>query len=104
MLAPFRGAVKSRQSIDSAAGSGGASSEGERHVVMVLPSSTELFYFYGQTLEQCAKLFTGKPLFDLATLHKKWLGIYAGWRLSYSMRSLFLTLEHVNRGCALCRN
>lgn len=79
MLAPFRGAVKSRQSIDSAAGSGGASSEGERHVVMVLPSSTELFYFYGQTLEQCAKLFTGKPLFDLATLHKKWLGIYAGW-------------------------
>ncbi|KAG8929172.1 Vacuolar protein sorting-associated protein 53 [Tulasnella sp. 417] len=77
MLAPFRGATRSRQSIDSATGSGGTSSEGERHAVMVLPSSTELFYFYGQTLEQCAKLFTGKPLFDLANLHKKWLGIYA---------------------------
>ncbi|KIO30677.1 hypothetical protein M407DRAFT_14266 [Tulasnella calospora MUT 4182] len=77
MLAPFRGASKSRQSIDSAAGSGGASNEGERQAVMVLPSSTELFYFYGQTLEQCAKLFTGKPLFDLANLHKKWLAIYA---------------------------
>ncbi|KAJ7495902.1 Vps53-like protein [Mycena galericulata] len=44
---------------------------------IVLPSSTELFYFYGQSLEQCAKLSTGKPLFDLATLHKKWLRIYA---------------------------
>jgi hypothetical protein len=46
--------------------------------IVVLPSSTELFYFYGQSLEQCAKLSTGKPLFDLATLHKKWLRIYAG--------------------------
>ncbi|KAJ7647012.1 Vps53-like protein [Roridomyces roridus] len=45
--------------------------------IAVLPSSTELFYFYGQSLEQCAKLSTGKPLFDLATLHKKWLRIYA---------------------------
>ncbi|KAJ7747224.1 Vps53-like protein [Mycena metata] len=44
---------------------------------IVLPSSTELFYFYGQSLEQCAKLSTGKPLFDLATVHKKWLRIYA---------------------------
>lgn len=76
MLAPFRGAAKSRQSIDSASGSGGASSEGERQAV--LPSSTELFYFYGQTLEQCAKLFNGKPLFDMANLQKKWLAIYAG--------------------------
>ncbi|KAJ7045845.1 Vps53-like protein [Mycena alexandri] len=44
---------------------------------IVLPSSTELFYFYGQSLEQCAKLSTGKPLFDLAAVHKKWLRIYA---------------------------
>ncbi|KAJ3505368.1 hypothetical protein NLJ89_g7457 [Agrocybe chaxingu] len=43
----------------------------------VLPSSTDLFYFYGQSLEQCAKLSTGQPLFDLCTLHKKWLRIYA---------------------------
>jgi hypothetical protein len=46
--------------------------------VAVLPSSTELFYFYGQSLEQCAKLSTGQPLFDLTALHKKWLRIYAG--------------------------
>jgi len=44
----------------------------------VLPSSTDLFYFYGQSLEQCAKLSTGQALFDLCTLHKKWLRIYAG--------------------------
>ena len=44
----------------------------------VLPSSTDLFYFYGQILEQCAKLSTGQPLFDLSTLFKKWLRIYAG--------------------------
>ncbi|KIY53086.1 hypothetical protein FISHEDRAFT_33844 [Fistulina hepatica ATCC 64428] len=43
----------------------------------VLPSSTELFYFYGQSLDQCAKFTTGKPLYDLAMLHKKWLKIYA---------------------------
>ncbi|KAK0462599.1 Vps53-like protein [Desarmillaria tabescens] len=43
----------------------------------VLPSSTELFYFYGQSLEQCAKLSAGQPLFDLCSLHKKWLKIYA---------------------------
>jgi hypothetical protein len=46
--------------------------------VTVLPSSTELFYFYGQNLEQCAKLSTGKALFDLCAVHKKWLRIYAG--------------------------
>ncbi|KAF8893571.1 Vps53-like protein [Infundibulicybe gibba] len=44
---------------------------------IVLPSSTELFYFYAQSLEQCAKLSTGKPLFDLCQVHKKWLRIYA---------------------------
>ncbi|KAF7321815.1 hypothetical protein MKEN_00703400 [Mycena kentingensis (nom. inval.)] len=49
----------------------------ERAPIVVLPSSTELFYFYGQSLEQCAKLSTGKPLFDLCTLHRKWLRIYA---------------------------
>ena len=43
----------------------------------VLPSSTELFYFYAQTLDQCASLSTGQPLYDLANLHKKWLRIYA---------------------------
>ncbi|KAG6853779.1 hypothetical protein C0991_001490 [Blastosporella zonata] len=44
---------------------------------LVLSSSTDLFYFYAQSLEQCAKLSTGQALFDLCTLHKKWLRIYA---------------------------
>lgn len=45
---------------------------------LILPSSTDLFYFYAQSLEQCAKLSTGQALFDLCSLHKKWLRIYAG--------------------------
>lgn len=50
---------------------------GESSPMTVLPSSTELFYFYAQTLDQCASLSTGQPLYDLANLHKKWLRIYA---------------------------
>src|SRR5882762_3887201 len=60
--------------------------------VPVLPSSTELFYFYGQNLDQCAKLSTGKPLFNLCKVHKKWLKIYAGMSflvLSLCVCSLF---------------
>ena len=49
----------------------------ESSPMTVLPSSTELFYFYAQTLDQCASLSTGQPLYDLANLHKKWLRIYA---------------------------
>ncbi|KAK1230251.1 Vacuolar protein sorting-associated protein 53 [Marasmius sp. AFHP31] len=52
----------------------------------VLPSSTELFYFYGQNLEQCAKLSTGQPLFDLSNVHRKWLKIYAEEVLANSMK------------------
>ncbi|KAI3609669.1 garp complex subunit [Moniliophthora roreri] len=52
----------------------------------VLPSSTELFYFYGQSLEQCAKLSTGQPLFDLCNVHKKWLKIYAEDVLAASLK------------------
>lgn len=54
--------------------------------VPVLPSSMELFYFYGQSLDQCAKLSTGKPLFDLCRVHKKWLKVYAG---QYVVRLIF---------------
>ena len=50
----------------------------QAHRASVFPSSTELFYFYAQILEQCANLFTGQPLYDLAQLQKKWLKIYAG--------------------------
>lgn len=49
----------------------------EASPMTVLPSSTELFYFYGQSLEQCSKLSTGQALFNLSSLHKKWLRIYA---------------------------
>ncbi|KAJ6500190.1 Vps53-like protein [Mycena vitilis] len=78
MLAPHRkgrGAKTPRPSLDVEHDI--PSDEDNKASPVVLPSSTELFYFYGQSLEQCAKLSTGKPLFDLATLHKKWLRIYA---------------------------
>ncbi|GAA5969374.1 hypothetical protein JCM8115_003118 [Rhodotorula mucilaginosa] len=43
----------------------------------VLPSSTELFYFYREALERCAKLSTRQPLLDLCTVYRKWLKTYA---------------------------
>ncbi|TDL24222.1 hypothetical protein BD410DRAFT_786323 [Rickenella mellea] len=74
MLSPHRG-HKSKPSLEIAQD---VSKDGESaSVVTVLPSSTELFYFYGQNLEQCAKLSRGKSLYDLCILHKKWLKIYA---------------------------
>ncbi|KAJ7497608.1 Vps53-like protein [Mycena latifolia] len=79
MLAPHRkgrGIRSPRPSLE-VEGDMPSDSDNKDSPIVVLPSSTELFYFYGQSLEQCAKLSTGKPLFDLATLHKKWLRIYA---------------------------
>ncbi|KAJ7772691.1 Vps53-like protein [Mycena maculata] len=79
MLAPHRkghGVRSARPSLE-VDGDLPGDSDSKNSPIVVLPSSTELFYFYGQSLEQCAKLSTGKPLFDLATLHKKWLRIYA---------------------------
>ena len=73
MLSKYRGA-KSRTSLEAPATSG---DDGEPRA-SVLPSSTELFYFYAQNLEQGASLFTGQPLYDLCQLQKKWLRIYAG--------------------------
>ncbi|OSX65954.1 hypothetical protein POSPLADRAFT_1177410 [Postia placenta MAD-698-R-SB12] len=75
MLAQHRG-YKSRSSLEAAAPT--ASSDETAPPVFVLPSSTELFYYYKQTLDQCASLFTGQPLYELSVLHKKWLKIYAG--------------------------
>jgi len=43
----------------------------------VLPSSTELFYFYREALERCAKLSTRQPLLDLCKVYRKWLKTYA---------------------------
>lgn len=56
---------------------------------MVHPSSTELFYFIGHNLEQCANLGgtgAGKALFDLLAVHKKWLKVYAEDVLLASMK------------------
>ncbi|RUP48667.1 hypothetical protein BC936DRAFT_144204 [Jimgerdemannia flammicorona] len=44
---------------------------------VVLSSSTDLFYFYRETLVQCAKLSTGKPFLDLCQLFGKYLVVYA---------------------------
>lgn len=83
MLAPHRknGSKQSRPSLEASTEDRGADNDSPSAVV--LPSSTELFYFYGQSLEQCAKLSTGQALFDLCTLHKKWLRVYAGTCFSY---------------------
>jgi hypothetical protein len=75
MISAYRGA-KSRPSLESKPLS--HTGDNSEPPASVLPSSTELFYFYGQNLEQCAKLSNKGPLFDLSTLHKKWLRIYAG--------------------------
>ena len=72
MLSKYRG-TKSRSSLEAR-----TSEDDSEPRATVLPSSTELFYFYAQILEQCASLFTGQPLYDLCNLQKKWLRIYAG--------------------------
>ncbi|KAL1705298.1 Vps53-like protein [Schizophyllum commune] len=88
LLAPHRssvkGASKARPSLDVPAE--GDADEGATPMT-VLPSSTELFHAYAGSLEQCAKLSTGKPLFDLAGLHKKWLKIYAEDVLAPSLKT-----------------
>jgi hypothetical protein len=73
MLSAYRGA-RSRSSME-----GIMSQESEdAPMPTVLPSSTELFYFYGQTLEQCGKYTTGEPMRRLARVFAKWLKIYSG--------------------------
>ncbi|KAF9050241.1 Vps53-like protein [Panaeolus papilionaceus] len=82
MLAPHRknkvtGIKNQAPAQPRSSGEGSVTESDTDSATPVLPSSTDLFYFYGQSLEQCAKLSTGQPLFDLCTLHKKWLRIYA---------------------------
>lgn len=48
----------------------------EDGTVVVLPSSTDLFYFYKETLVQCAKFSTGKALLDLSRVFAKHLNSY----------------------------
>jgi len=81
MLAPHRASTskgKPRTSLDATPRTSVSTDTDPDHPQTVLSSSTELFYFYGQSLEQCAKLSTRQALFDLFMLHKKWLRIYAG--------------------------
>ncbi|KAF9073619.1 Vps53-like protein [Rhodocollybia butyracea] len=78
MLAPHRKGAKTlkntaRPSLDTLGPGAEDADETNSSPVVVLSSSTELFYFYGQSLEQCAKLSRGSPLFELCNIHKKWL-------------------------------
>ena len=84
MLSQYRGS-KSRSSLEASSSRSSTDEDGTLRPT-VLPSSTELFYFYAQNLDQCAKLFTGQPLYDLCQLHKKWLRIYAEDVLVASMK------------------
>ncbi|KAL1748737.1 Vps53-like protein [Schizophyllum fasciatum] len=89
LLAPHRNSVKgskARPSLD-VPGERSRDSDDSATPMTVLPSSTELFHAYAGSLEQCAKLSTGKPLFDLAGLHKKWLKIYAEDVLAPSLKT-----------------
>jgi hypothetical protein len=72
MLLQYRGA-RSRPSLEGVLGD-----DSEAVVPAVLPSSTELFYFYGQTLDQCGKYTTGEPMKKLAKIYAKWLKVYSG--------------------------
>ncbi|KAL7421623.1 Vacuolar protein sorting-associated protein 53 [Cryptotrichosporon argae] len=79
MLAQYRGS-RSRSSME------GVLAETEHAGPTILPSSTELFYFYGQTLEQCGKYTTGEPMQRLAKVFSKWLKIYSDDVLSAGLR------------------
>lgn len=79
MLSQYRGA-RSRTSLDNTL------AETETAGPTVLPSSTELFYFYGQTLDQCARYTSGEPLVRLGKVFAKWLKVYNDEVLLASMK------------------
>lgn len=81
MLTPHRGA-KMRPSLDEVQ-TPGTSSNPDNPPITVLPSSTELFFFYAQNLEQCAKLSTKGMLAEVFGVWGKWLRIYAGLLIAY---------------------
>ncbi|KAF8638746.1 hypothetical protein AX17_001987 [Amanita inopinata Kibby_2008] len=88
MLAPHRkgrtARVRPRLSLETQSST--EANEDDNPAVVVLPSSTDLFYFYRQSLEQCAKYSTGQAFYDLCSLHKKWLKIYAEDVLAASLK------------------
>lgn len=70
---------------EPASGVDGAASNSSGGGTTVLPSSTELFYFYRQTLEQCARLSNREPLRDLYEVYRRWLRVYAEDVLRFSL-------------------
>ncbi len=48
----------------------------------VLPSSTDLFYFYRQLLVRFAQLSTGKPFLDLSKMFGRGLRMYSDFLMS----------------------
>ena len=80
MLAPHRkGKMARTQSRTSAeAPPLAAKEDDDSSPMIVLPSSTDMLLFYGQSVKQCAKLSSGQALYDLLSIHKKWFRIYAG--------------------------
>ena len=97
MLTPHRKGrfVRTQQRLSVESLPAADESEADETPHIVLPSSTELFYFYRQSLEQCAKYSTGQTLYDLCALHRKWLKIYAG---AYYQPSFLALLNRQCRG------
>lgn len=65
---------RTSNSLDGSPDVSNPSSQEAHHTV--LPSSTELFYFYRQTLEQCATLDRGETFEQLTKVYAKWLVRY----------------------------
>lgn len=65
------------------------SHDGDEESQGILPSSTELIYFYRETLERCALLSNKSPFLDLCSVFKKWLKVYAEDILAKSLARPF---------------
>lgn len=92
MLSQYRGA-RSRSSLE------GVMIETEDNAgPAVLPSSTELFYVYGQTLDQCSKYTSGDPMVKLGKVFGKWLKVYCDDVLLSSMKKSDVRKSFEGRG------
>ncbi|WVN88398.1 uncharacterized protein L203_103607 [Cryptococcus depauperatus CBS 7841] len=80
MLSIYRG-TKSRPSVDNV-----LQEESGSPSPTILPSSTELFYLYGQQLEQCEKYSKGETMKKLSQVFAKWLKIYSDDVLSVALK------------------
>ena len=85
MLSQYRG-NRSRPSLE-----GSMQAEADTPAPTVLPSSTELFYLYGQTLEQCGKYTTGEPMKKLSKVFAKWLKVFSDDVLQASLKKCALS-------------